>query len=102
MSDKAWKAYERRLAKRLGGERVPITGRIRGSAPDVKNSWLSIEAKFRKQLPAWLFDAMDQAVKSIRGEQLPIVVLHQSGTRTDNDFVVLRLKDFEDWFCNDG
>ena len=35
MADRAWKATERAIAARLGGRRVPITGRQRGDVPDV-------------------------------------------------------------------
>ena len=116
MADKLWKAVERRIAKYLGGERVPITGRQRGSAPDIKHEWLSIEVKQRDSLPAWVHDAMDQAEKSALNlmhpgrfneqgfalvsisRQLPVVILHQTGKRIEDDYVVLRLEDFRDWF----
>jgi len=97
-----WKAVERSIAKIVGGERVPITGRQRGSAPDVAHEWLGIEIKHRKQLPAWLHDAMAQAVAcSDNGDKLPIVVLHEKGRRHDDDFVVVRLSDFVDHFGGD-
>ena len=98
MTDKTWKATERYYADRFGGERVPITGRIRGNVPDIRHKWLSIEVKFRKELPAWLHDAMDQAQKSKHGEQLPVVILHQNGKKHDDDFIVMTTKDFEEWF----
>lgn len=91
-----WKAVERALALRLGGRRVPVSGRTRGDNPDIDHARLSLEIKHRKRAPAFLVDAMDQAVKSIKSDdQLPTVIVHQSGSRHDNDFVVLRLKDFE-------
>ena len=93
-----WKAVERAIAKRLGGVRVPITGRIRGSAPDIEHEWLSLEVKHRKKLPSWLHDAMEQATLSKRGEQLPTVVLHECGKNHDDDFVIMRLQDFTEWF----
>ncbi len=96
--DKPWKRTERRVADMLGGERVPVTGRQRGSAPDISHDWLSIECKHRKTLPAWLFDALAQAEASKRGDQLPIVILHEAGQRHANDLVVLRLSDFVDHF----
>ena len=104
MADKLWKAVERRIAKYLGGERVPITGRQRGSAPDIKHEWLSIEVKQRESLPAWVHDAMDQATSSqifmpVEAKfQLPVVILHETGKRIEDDYVVLRLEDFRDWF----
>lgn len=93
-----WKAVEREIANILGGERVPVTGRQRGSAPDVKHPVFAVEVKKRKTLPEWLHDAMRQAVASVRGEQLPIVVLHQKYLGHKGDFVVIRLQDFQEWY----
>lgn len=96
--DKLWKATERALAQRLGGERVPITGRIRGSAPDIAHNWLSVEVKTRRRLPLWLLEAVEQAVVAAKGTQLPIAILHENHKYHDSDLVVMRLKDWEDWF----
>jgi len=97
VTDQAWKTAERRIATLLGGERVPVTGRQRGNAPDVAHSWLSIEVKHRKSLPAWLFDAMAQARASAGGQQLPIAVLHQAGDLYTRSLVVMELSDFMTW-----
>ena len=64
MSDKRWKATERRIAALLGGRRVPVSGRGRGDAPDIAHPWLALEVKDRATLPAWLLDALDQAERS--------------------------------------
>lgn len=98
MTDKPWKATERAVASRLGGRRVPITGRQRGDTPDVAHDWLSIEVKHRQSLPRWLTEAMSQAAAGAGLSQLPIVVLHEHGGRHDGDLVVLRLSDFVGWF----
>lgn len=58
---------------------MPITGRTRGSAPDIKHETLSIEVKHWQKFPAWLLDAMDQAVASADDEQIPTVILHEKG-----------------------
>lgn len=73
-----------------------MTGRGRGSAPDVKHPLWAIEAKCRKKLPAFAFltDAMDQAIRSVRGDQIPVVIMHQKGQRTNDDMVVMRFGDF--------
>ena len=94
-----WKAHERRMAKRLGGKR---NGNRGTAAADVETGWASIECKHRKQLPAWLHDAMRQAVAAARPGQLPVVILHQLHQRSDNDFVVIRMSDFEDFFGSFG
>jgi hypothetical protein len=99
MADKAWKRSERSIAAVLGGRRVPITGRARGSAPDVSHPWLSIECKHRRALPVWIADALDQAAAaSDGGERLPVAILHEDGQRHGRDVVMLRLADFQAWF----
>ena len=97
MSNKPWKYVEREIAARLGGRRVPVTGRQRGDAPDIEHAHLAIEVKSRKNMPVFLMDAMAQAKASIRGNQTPVVVIHQHGNRYDDAMVVMRLKDFVDW-----
>jgi len=93
-----WKACERTIAKILGGERVPVSGRQRGDSPDIAHDWLSIEVKHRKSLPSWLWDAMDQAQASKVEDQLPIVVLHEKSQKYSECFVLMRLDDFTDYF----
>lgn len=93
-----WKAVERAIAKRLGGDRVPITGRVRGSAPDVAHTWLAIEIKLRENYPQWLSNAMEQAEASRRGSQLPVAILHKKYKNHDDDLIVMRLSEFEAWF----
>ena len=66
--------------------------------PDVETNAYSVEVKSRKRLPAWLEDAVCQAEANASDGKLAIVVLHQVGRRHDNDLVVVRLKDFEDFF----
>ena len=95
-----WKRTERRVAAILGGQRIPITGRARGSAPDVDAGWLVVEVKHRRRLPGWLRMAVAQATASAAEFQLPVVVLHEHGQHHANDLVVLRLRDFVDWFAN--
>lgn len=99
MADKRWKAAERKVAARIGGARVPVSGRGRGDAPDIAHPTLSPEVKTRKKLPGWLHDAMDQAKQSAVGARTPIVVLHEVGRRFDEDHVVMRLVDFERIVC---
>lgn len=92
---KGWKADERAIAGRLGGTRVPVTGRDRGDAPDIKHPLFAVECKTRAALPVLLKEAMAQAKAAVRGEQVPLVVLHQRGARHSEDYVCMRLADFE-------
>jgi len=95
MGDKTWKQCERAIAKRLQGQRTGATGR---TGPDVLTPWACVEVKTRQALPRWLTDALAQARSNCWGDRLPLVVLHVTGERHDNDLVVLRLRDFEDWY----
>lgn len=92
---KSWKHAEYRIAEILDGKRVGVTGK---STNDVEHEWLSVEVKYRKQLPQWLKDALDQAIKSARENQLAIAVLHERYSKYDDAIVLIRLKDFRDWF----
>lgn len=89
----AWKATVRAVAAILGGRRVPVSGRHRGDAPDVAHPTLAIEVKHRREVPAWLLDALAQAEASARGDRLPVVIIHRHGGRRADDLAVLRLHD---------
>lgn len=102
MADRTWKRIERCIAQRLGGERVPVSGRQRGDNPDIRHPLLSLEVKHRKLLPDWLHEAMGQAVASQRNGQIPTVVLHQNRQQISDSFVVIRLSDFVEWFDPKG
>lgn len=91
--DKTWKAVERKFADYFGGVRVPVTGRQRGSAPDIQHEKFSFEVKHRKSLPAWLFDAMNQAEESRTDGQMALVVLHQKGQTCGESLTVMRASD---------
>lgn len=105
MSRKSWKAAELALARYLHGERVPVTGRVRGWAPDIEHQTLSLEVKTRKRMPLLLRVGMDQAVKAAgwyvrkgKGDRLPVLVIHEDGTHFENSLVVVRLKDAQEWW----
>ena len=89
-----FKAVERKIAELLGGTRVPVNGRARGSAPDIESSWLSPEVKSYDRRPPSIHEAMAQAKASARGSQLPIAVFHRNGTRYTEALVILTLADF--------
>jgi len=85
------------VAARLGGERAGP----QGAASDVNHPWLSVEVKHRAQLPEWLLDAMEQAVRNCpEADKLPILVLHEQGQRYGQSLVVMRLDAFCEWFAS--
>ena len=106
MVDKLWKQTEREIARLLNGERVPITGRQRGDAPDVAHHSLSIEVKSGKKIPAynWYADAIDQAREAIQSDKsgtVPIVIAHAKGKQHKDDLVVMSLGDFIEGFLDE-
>ena len=99
---RSWKRTESQVASRIGGERVPVTGRARGDAPDIAHDIWSPEVKHWTRMPVRVVDAMSQAKAAARNGQIPIVVLHQAGKRHDDDLVVVRLADFVDLYGEVG
>lgn len=49
-----WKDVERRIAKMIGGVRIPVTGRHNQETPDIDHPRYAPEIKHRAQLPDWL------------------------------------------------
>ena len=91
-----WKQTERKVAEYLGGVRVPITGRIRGSAPDVEHSTLAIEIKDREKLPFWIKDAMNQAVASkVNDDQIPVAIFRQKRQKYKDAYCMLKMSDLK-------
>jgi len=96
-----WKAHERWWAAQLGGKRVPVTGRQRGSAPDVEHDRYAIEIKCGRVLSPRLREGMAQAVAAAaaypHGARTPLLcVTHSVGPGRPNEhYVVLRLQDWQ-------
>jgi hypothetical protein len=73
MSEPRWKAHERMIAKLLGGQRQPITGR---PSADVLTSQLAVEVKLRSRLPLWLERGLAQAEAGAKERGLtPLLVI---------------------------
>lgn len=84
------KNTERVLAKRLNGKRVGIFGR-----EDILCPLWSIEVKTRQRFSGEGF--MMQAVRNCPEGKTPLVIVHLHGRRHCGDFVIMRLRDFEDY-----
>ena len=91
-----WKEWERKIAKYVGGVRVPITGRSRGDAPDIDHNWLAIEVKAKNKLPKYLFEARAQSEACAEINQLPVQIYAEKGMSVGDCFIVMRLSDFRD------
>lgn len=64
----------------------------------MRTGWLVAECKSWARLPARVEAALRQAERSATSEQLAVAVLHQVSQRRENDLVVLRWRDFLEWF----
>jgi hypothetical protein len=96
MADKAWKKNERDIANYIGGVRVPITGRQRGSAPDISHMWLGVEVKLRQTVPGWIHEGMEQAQAASVGHQMPVLIIRQKGQKIQDALICTTLKEFRD------
>ena len=93
--DKAWKAFERRLAFRMGGKRIPVTGERDGA--DVIAGAFVYQAKLRKGVPAYLRTWLRSIVAA--GERCGstgVVVWKAPGARDDDAVVIVRFADWVD------
>jgi len=93
-----WKKFERDIAAALTkigdrAQRIPVTGRVRGSAPDVSSDMFSIECKYRKEIPLWIKDAMAQAIASSEDGKVPVVFLKEKQKKLEDTLVIMRLED---------
>ena len=99
MPDRSWKAYERRIAKRCGTQRIPVTGERHGA--DARTELFVYQFKKRsksqpppKHLLEWL-DAIC-GTGSREGGRIGVVVWQRAqGARDGDSLVVLRLADWE-------
>jgi hypothetical protein len=91
-----WKAYELRVAKHLGGRRIPVTGLDRHGA-DVVTPMFHCQVKLRKALPAWLFAWLDGIVADAKpAGKVGILLLRKPRQDDAEALVVMRYADFCD------
>ena len=96
MTDKTWKAAERRMAKALGTERIPVTGRQRDKhGADFEDGLVMYQAKWGYQQPGyilgWLIGICNTAASH---GKLGAVIWQKYGGRTKDSLVVMRFEDY--------
>ena len=100
MADKSWKAFERRVAKRVGGKRIPVTGERDGA--DVVAGPFVYQAKLRRGMPSYLREWLRGIVAAGgRVDKTGILIWKEPGARDDGAVVVLRLRDWQSWHGDD-
>ena len=94
----SWKSFERRIAKRLGLTRRPVTGLDRGDG-DCFNALFEVQAKKRKGQPSYLRAWLNGIVATAKTRgRIGIVIWRESGKGIPDDdaLVILRLADWTD------
>ena len=78
-----FKKWERFWAEKLGGKRVPVTGRHSGDVPDIDHPDLAIEVKASsRQISATMEHALKQAQQAGRATgKTPVVCWTMTGGR---------------------
>lgn len=98
MADKTWKAYERRLARLFGTNRIPAAGWGEGQqleAPDFETLLVSFQAKKGYSQPGYLKTWLDGICRVAAGRaRYGAVVWAGKGARDADSLVVMRAADF--------
>lgn len=103
MPDKAWKAFERTIAKKFGGKRRGAhTGYKGNPRNDIIVDGYSIECKLLSR-PTFqqMMDACVQAEDS-RDDifDIPLAIVKKKGDRVKNSLVIMRMEQFERFFVS--
>ena len=104
MTDKSWKAFERRICKLFEGKRrgADYADRSGGKNDCIDTPGFSIECKLLKR-PTYqqIFDACIQAESnSEKITDIPIAIVkkNKQGLKDEDALVIMRLKIFRDFF----
>jgi hypothetical protein len=98
MADRTWKAFERRMARLFGTERIPaagVMGRAQKDASDFRTKLFSFQAKKGYKFPAYLKAWLDGIVHVGAGEsRYGVVIWSDKGARDADSLVLMRAADF--------
>lgn len=104
MTDKSWKAFERRISKWFPGahRRGAYTGDGRNGKPDLICPGWSVECKLMRRIGYQDFlDAAHQAERDKENAgDIPIAIVKRLGERDSDSLVVMRLETFGEHFIN--
>jgi calcineurin-like phosphoesterase family protein len=83
------KRTERKIAELLNGRRLGVLGKH-----DVESELFGVEVKSREKLPKWFVDFWKQTIANCPKDKTPLLVIHKLNQRYDDDWVVIKMKDF--------
>lgn len=90
-----WKRRERDVAKALGGERKPVSGRVQHEA-DVVSQLFVVQVKHGRRRPQMLQDWLSGICGQAKDGQVGIVVWADNHERLSDAVVLMRFADFQD------
>lgn len=100
MSDRSWKAFERRLARDMGSERIPVTGERAGA--DFEDGLFVYQAKLGRRAPAYLaawLGGIRAAGRARRPEKVGVIAWKPKGAEDVEAVVILA---WGDWVALHG
>ena len=100
VSDRAWKAFERRLARRVGTQRIAVTGERHGA--DFRDGLFAYQAKLGRRCPAYLREWLAGIVASAGSERVGVVVWKPKGERDSEALVIVRFQDWRELHVGQG
>lgn len=92
MPDATWKQVERRICKKLGGTRTPLSGsHSKITAGDCLHDRYYVEIKHRKRVP--FLKKFNETLNNAKNEKkIPMMIIHEKGKKSS--IVMIRLEDF--------
>ena len=92
--DKSWKRFERAIAKRVGGQRLPCDGGKDGV--DVAAGLFRYQCTLGRRFPTYLRTWLDGITETAeRKGAVGVLVWKERGALLDDSVIVLRLKDWQ-------
>jgi hypothetical protein len=93
MPDKSWKAVERRMAKDVGVNRIPVTGERHGA--DFENAIACFQVKCRRSIPGWLWGWLSGIQSNAKPKgKAGVLVLKRPGQRDADAIAILSWADW--------
>lgn len=98
-----------RISKRRGSTNEQAIAKILDAkrnyhkAEDLRHPLLSVECKHRTHIHKYFHDWIAQSQAAATDDKLPIVVVHEHGTKHKEDIVIINLVDFAEhieWLCD--
>ena len=94
MSNPSWKKLEQKIAKKLGGRRIPCSGVSRDFKGDVITDELLIDCKYGEQIPKKIIDWWKKIKEEAKKmNKMPALVLKKKEMR--GELIILDLDDFK-------